>query len=61
MFESAGYKINLLEYCDEEGNFHQNYWDGEEGIIFRSKKYDPRNNGEELIFPSLIIDAIKQT
>ncbi|MBY6036952.1 SAM-dependent methyltransferase [Fictibacillus nanhaiensis] len=60
MFESAGFEVNLLEYCDEEGNFHSNEWDGADGVIFRSKKYDPRNQGDKLCFPSLIIDAIKR-
>lgn len=59
MFESAGYEVKLLEFCDEEGNFHQKYWDGVDGVIFRSKKYDSRNKGDKLIFPSLIIDAVK--
>ncbi|MFD1851422.1 class I SAM-dependent methyltransferase [Oceanobacillus bengalensis] len=59
MFETAGYDVKLLEYCDEEGSFHQNFWDGEDGVIFRSKKYDPRNHGEKLVFPSLIVDALK--
>ena len=59
MFETAGFKVNLLEYCDEEGIFHQNDWDGLDGVVFRSKKYDPRNQGDKLVFPSLIIDAVK--
>jgi predicted SAM-dependent methyltransferase len=59
MFETVGYEVKLLEYCDKEGNFHQNYWDGVDGVIFRSKKYDPRNQGDKLVFPSLIIDAVK--
>ncbi|MDF2608433.1 MAG: protein distantly related to SAM-dependent methyltransferase [Bacillales bacterium] len=59
MFESAGFKVNLLEYCNENGYFCINEWDGNDGIIFRSKKYDPRNQGEKLIFPSLIVDAVK--
>lgn len=59
MFQSAGYEVKLLEYCDEEGNFHQNYWDGVDGVIFRSKKYDPRKQADKLVFPSLIIDAMK--
>lgn len=58
MFEDAGYRVNLLEYCDDEGNFHFNDWNPEDGVIFRSKKFDPRNN-DKLLFPSLIIDAIK--
>jgi predicted SAM-dependent methyltransferase len=59
MFEEAGFIVTLLEYCDEEGNFHINDWHAEDGVIFRSKKFDPRNEGEKLVFPSLIIDAIK--
>ena len=60
MFEAAGYKVNLLEYCDENGGFHQNEWDEKDGLIFRSKKFDPRNQGEKLVCPSLILDAIKR-
>lgn len=60
MFEDAGYDVNLLEYCDESGNFHYNDWDGADGVIFRSKKYDPRNQSEKLVFPSLIVDAVKK-
>lgn len=59
MFEKAGYEVKLLEYFDEQGIFIQNDWDGNEGVIFRSKKYDPRNQGDKLIFPSLIVDAVK--
>lgn len=59
LFESVGYKVKLLEYCDDEGNFHQNDWYGMDGVIFLSKKYDPRNQGNKLVSPSLIIDAIK--
>ncbi|PAD34152.1 class I SAM-dependent methyltransferase [Terribacillus saccharophilus] len=59
MFEAAGFKVKLLEYFDEEGNFHLNAWEGADGFIFRSKKYDPRNQGEKIVAPSLIIDAIK--
>lgn len=59
MFNAAGYEVKKLEYCDTEGEFHQNPWFGKDGVIFRSKKYDPRNKGKRLIFPSLIVDAIK--
>lgn len=58
MFETAGFEVRLLEYCDEEGHFHQADWNEEEGVIFRSKKIDPRNQ-EKLTFPSLIVDAVK--
>jgi predicted SAM-dependent methyltransferase len=59
MFEEAGFNVTLLEYCDETGKFHSVEWDAEDGVIFRSKKFDPRNQGDKLLFPSLIIDAIK--
>jgi predicted SAM-dependent methyltransferase len=59
MFEVAGFQVTLLEYCDEAGNFHFRDWHAEDGVIFRSKKFDPRNQGDKLLFPSLIIDAIK--
>ncbi|MFJ7935373.1 class I SAM-dependent methyltransferase [Sporosarcina sp. NPDC096371] len=60
VFEAAGYEVKLLEYCDENGYFYQNEWDGKDGLIFRSKKFDPRNQGDKLVCPSLIIDAIKR-
>ncbi|KKI92882.1 putative SAM-dependent methyltransferase [Bacillus sp. SA1-12] len=59
MFQTAGYKVTLLEYFDKKGQFHVHDWDGKDGVIFRSKKFDPRNQGEKLVFPSLIVDAIK--
>lgn len=59
MFQAAGYTVRRLEYCDEEGEFRENDWKAEDGVIFRSKKFDPRNQGESLVFPSLIVDAIK--
>lgn len=34
MFKSAGYEGKLLEYHIEKGDFHQNYWDGVDGVIF---------------------------
>ncbi|WP_088011838.1 class I SAM-dependent methyltransferase [Gottfriedia acidiceleris] len=59
MFKTAGFEVTLLEYYDEEGIFHFKEWDGKDGVIFRSKKYDPRNHGEKVLFPSIIVDAVK--
>lgn len=59
MFEDAGFEVVLLEYCDDNGIFQHKEWNGNDGVIFRSKKYDPRNQGDKLGFPSLIVDAIK--
>ncbi|MFD0618699.1 class I SAM-dependent methyltransferase [Paenibacillus sp. GCM10027629] len=59
VFEEAGFEVNLLEYCDEEGKFHYNDWNPEGGYIYRSLRFDHRNKEEELGFVSLVIDAIK--
>ena len=59
MFESAGFKVNLLEYCDENGEFHAISWKPEDGVIYRSLPYDHRNKDGELVCVSLIVDAIK--
>lgn len=59
MFKIAGFEVVLLEYCDENGQFYCNEWDANDGVIFRSKRYDSRNKGDKLGFPSLIVDAIK--
>ncbi len=59
MFGAAGFKVNLLEYCDESGEFHYNEWEEEKGFIYRSKRFDHRNKDGKLGFVSLIIDAVK--
>ncbi|TKD66457.1 class I SAM-dependent methyltransferase [Pseudalkalibacillus hwajinpoensis] len=59
MFEEAGYEVNLLEYCNENGEFIYNNWDEREGFIYRSKRFDHRNAEGELGFVSVIVDAIK--
>lgn len=57
--ENVGFKVELLEYWDEHGNFHFNEWDDEGGRISRSKRYDKRNADGTLRYTSLIVDAIK--
>jgi predicted SAM-dependent methyltransferase len=59
VFESAGFEVDLLEYCDEEGNFHFKDWNPENGFIYRSKRFDHRNTNGEIRMMSLIIDAQK--
>lgn len=58
-FEDAGFTVRLLEYFDENGRFHFTEWDPRHGMIHRSKRFDERNNGNNLHYTSLIIDAIK--
>ena len=59
MFEAAGFQVQLLEYCDENGDFHYTDWDENKGFIYRSKRFDHRNQDGELGFVSLIVDAVK--
>lgn len=59
VFETAGFKVQLLEYCDEKGQFHYQEWNEQEGFIYRSKRFDHRNTAGILGFVSLIIDAKK--
>lgn len=59
-FEQAGFNVDLLEYFDENKEFHHNPWDPAKGLIRRSEKYDSRNANGELKYTSLIIDGIKE-
>jgi len=59
VFESAGFEVDLLEYCDEKHKFHYKYWNATDGIIGRSFRYDTRNSTESLGMVSIIIDAKK--
>jgi PPOX class probable F420-dependent enzyme len=58
-FAAAGFVIDLLEYCDADGRFHYNQWDAEAGMIYRSLRFDHRNQQGQLGFVSLILDARK--
>lgn len=33
LFETVGFEVELFEYCDEDGTFHQQDWDGADGVI----------------------------
>ena len=59
IFEAVGFKVHLWEYFDEEGFFHYEEWNKNDGMIFRSKKFDERNNGARLGYTSIILDATK--
>lgn len=59
VFESAGFEVELLEYCDEDGIFHYKYWNEEDGKIGRSFRFDTRNSIEKLGMVSIVIDAKK--
>jgi predicted SAM-dependent methyltransferase len=60
MFEEAGFLVELLEYYDENGKFHYEDWDPQDGFIYRSRRFDYRNQEGELKSVSLIVDAVKK-
>lgn len=60
VFLSAGFKVELLEWFDENGVFNFKEWDTEGGLIRRSSRFDQRNKDGRLNYTSLIIDAWKK-
>ncbi|NSL85513.1 methyltransferase domain-containing protein [Chitinophaga sp. Mgbs1] len=60
LLENAGFReVKLLEYFDEQGQFHFNEWKKEDGMVHRSKRYDERNVDGKLNYTSIIVDAVK--
>ncbi len=49
LFESARFRVEMLEFFDESGNFHALPWKPEEGIIRRSKRFESRSWYSSLI------------
>ena len=58
VLEDAGFRVQLLEYYNEHGQFQFVDWKSEDGHILRSRRFDKRFN-EPLGYSSLIIDGIK--
>lgn len=59
VFKNVGFEVTLLEYCDEQGDFHFREWDENKGKICRSYRFDSRNSKDKLGMVSIIIDAKK--
>jgi predicted SAM-dependent methyltransferase len=59
VFEAAGFRVSLLEHFDEAAGFHHVAWDPADGLVQRSRAFDPRNASGELRYTSLIVDATK--
>lgn len=59
VFEQAGFDVELLEYCDNNGDFHYKYWNENDGKVGRSFRFDTRNSDKEIGMVSIIIDAKK--
>jgi predicted SAM-dependent methyltransferase len=59
IFERNKYKTHLLEYWDENKQFHSIYKNDDSGYIRRSLINDARNAGGKPVYTSLIIDFTK--
>jgi len=59
LLKNVGFKVDLLEWFDEEGGFHHRGWSPNDGMVVRSTRYDERNKENPCAFTSLIIDAVK--
>jgi len=57
--ERAGFKVSLLEWFDERGQFNFVDWSDQNGFISRSSRFDERNQKTPLKYTSLIVDATK--
>jgi predicted SAM-dependent methyltransferase len=57
LLAANGYAYRLLEYFDQDGQFHREAWDTADGMINRSAEYDHRNREKPLSFTSLIVDC----
>jgi len=55
----TGFKVELLEYWDENRCFYARNWSEDYGVVRRSSQYDSRNFSQPLMYTSLIIDAFK--
>ncbi|RMG35378.1 MAG: hypothetical protein D6732_09410 [Methanobacteriota archaeon] len=62
MLKKHGFHIELLEWFDENHQFHQKDWKMDRGIIFRSAKLDCQEEFKlgRLYYTSLIVDAVKR-
>lgn len=59
LFKDAGFKVVLLEYFDEHGEFYSEQMSDENGIVNRSVKNDPRNKEGKIRYTSLVMDCYK--
>ena len=59
VFLQAGFEVELLEWCDENGCFYYKYWNEADGRIGRSLRFDTRNADGNLGMVSIILDAKK--
>lgn len=59
VLEKVPFMTTLIEYWDENGEFHNTGWKSEIGHISRSRFNDERNNDLEINYTSIIVDCKK--
>lgn len=59
MLENSGFRVQLYEYYDESGIFHCVDFDVSKGKIWRSRRFDHRNQSGALGFASIVLDAVR--
>ena len=59
LLEKAEFEVTCLEHFDEDGAFHCQNWDVDDGLIHRSIRHDARNQDGQPNYTSLIVDAYK--
>ncbi|WP_395703428.1 class I SAM-dependent methyltransferase [Aquabacterium sp.] len=60
LFRELGFDVRLYEYFDEAGRFHFSEWRAEDGMVRRSRRFDPRNSEARLGYTSIVLDAVKR-
>lgn len=60
ILKGIGFDINMIEYWDENKNFHSCYQNDENGVIQRAYINDSRNFAGMFNYTSLIVDAVKK-
>lgn len=59
LFEKQGFKSQIIEYWDENSEFHFGYKNDDKGFVERSMLNDDRNKIGKPVYTSLIIDFTK--
>ena len=60
IFTKYGFKANLIEYWDDNHNFHSKYSNDNNGFVERCKINDSRNKDGKPNYTSLLIDFTKE-
>jgi predicted SAM-dependent methyltransferase len=62
LLQSVGFSTTPLEYFDAQERFYAVTWDENEGMIYRSVRFDSQQEFQRdgLFYTSLIVDARKQ-